>query len=61
MVMTQDALNQVYALLSAGKQVEGWTVEHAAGAHVLMDFKRGASWRRPSAEAEWVEMVSQEG
>ncbi len=60
MVMTQDALNQVFALLSAGKLVEGWTLEPGDGADVLLDFKRGASWRRVSGQAEWVETVSQE-
>lgn len=59
MVMTQDALNQVFGLLSAGKLVEGWTVEVADGADLLMDYKRGASWRRTSGQAEWVETVSE--
>ena len=58
--MNQDELNQVFVLLSEGKRVEGWTVEAAGDAQVLMDYKRGDSWKRGPSEASWTEMAAQE-
>lgn len=57
--MNQDELNQVFAALSEGKRVEGWTVEPADGGQLLMDYKRGDSWMRRSAEANWTELAAQ--
>ncbi len=57
--MNQEELNQVFTLLSQGKRVEGWTVQAADDAQVLMDYKRGDSWRRGSSEASWTEMSAQ--
>ena len=57
--MNQDELNQVFALLSEGRRVEGWTIEPVEDAQVLMDYKRGDSWMRRSAEASWTERAQQ--